>query len=69
MQPFNCVMGILAKLAGLGTALRGQSEFTCSDCERVDQCGLPPHDNCIYKIAKIERGWQRADWLTRLPVM
>jgi hypothetical protein len=37
----------------------------CSDCERVDRCGLPPSDNCIQKAAQIERGWTRpTKWAT-----
>ncbi len=58
MRVLDFVQEILAKAASIG-AKRRHSDFTCSDCERVDRCGLPPRDDCIEKAAQIERGWHR----------
>lgn len=30
-------------------------QFTCGDCERNAQCGLPPHDDCLHRIEQISR--------------
>lgn len=30
--------------------------FTCGDCERNAQCGLPPHEDCLHRIEQISRG-------------
>jgi len=38
--------------------------FTCGDCERNQQCGLPPHDDCIHRIMQIARD---GDNLSRRP--
>jgi hypothetical protein len=35
-------------------------EFTCGDCERYPQCGLPPDADCVEKALQRERdpdGW------------
>ena len=29
--------------------------FDCGDCERNAQCGLPPHDDCVERLAQIAR--------------
>jgi hypothetical protein len=66
MGAFDFVQAVLAKLASMSATRWRLSEFTCSDCERVDRCGLPPSDNCIQKAAQIERGWTRpTKWATR----
>jgi len=44
--------------AGLMASLRASSEFTCSDCEKWEQCGQPPTETCIVKAAQPAR----ADW-------
>ena len=41
--------------------VRGDSEFTCGDCERKDRCSLPPNANCIAKAEQMARG----DWKTK----
>jgi hypothetical protein len=58
MRVLDFVQGVLAKVASI-VKLRRQSDFACSDCEKVDRCGLPPSDDCIEKAAQAERGWQR----------
>jgi hypothetical protein len=35
--------------------LRRPPEFVCGDCERNQQCGLPPHNDCIEKALQRER--------------
>lgn len=52
--------GAFTRLARLIDALHTRSEFTCSDCERWERCGLPPSDSCIVRAAQLERGdWKR----------
>jgi hypothetical protein len=29
--------------------------FTCGDCDRNSRCGLPPHDDCLYRLTQIAR--------------
>ena len=43
---------------------RALPEFSCGDCDYHDRCGLPPSDDCIEKIAQIERG---GAWRHRYP--
>src|SRR4249919_3753855 len=31
------------------------SRFACGDCDRNAQCGLPPHDDCIFRLMQIAR--------------
>jgi len=66
MRTLDFFEGALAKVAGIVAKLRRHSDFACSDCERVDRCGLPPGDDCIEKAAQAERDWQmpvsRASW-------
>ena len=42
--------------ARLVASLRASSEFTCSDCEKWEQCGQPPTETCIVKAAQLARG-------------
>jgi hypothetical protein len=53
--------GAASRFARFVASLRRQSEFTCGDCERSKQCGLPPSDNCIIKAAQLASG----DWELR----
>ena len=32
-----------------------RDEFDCEDCERRDQCGLPPDKECIDRLEQIAR--------------
>jgi hypothetical protein len=45
----------LRKLAEAIAARRRLSEFTCADCERSEQCALPPSENCIMRIEQMSR--------------
>jgi hypothetical protein len=38
------------------TSWARRSSFTCGDCERWERCGLPPHDDCVHRVAQIARG-------------
>lgn len=35
-------------------------EFTCGECARNEQCGLPPSPNCEYRLPAPESA--RAQW-------
>ena len=34
-------------------------DFSCSDCERMARCSLPPNENCINRLMQIERDGPR----------
>ncbi len=34
---------------------RRRPAFECGDCERAEQCGLPPSDTCVVMAAQLER--------------
>lgn len=34
---------------------RRLSHFTCGDCERNEQCGMPPSEACVARQAQIAR--------------
>lgn len=34
--------------------LAGPGTFACSQCDRNAQCGLPPQDDCVYRLMLIE---------------
>lgn len=52
---------ILSRLSGVLSRFYREPEFTCSDCEQWERCGLPPSDACIVRAAQLERG----DWKLR----
>ena len=51
MGVFHKIQAIFARL----TASRRLSDFSCGDCDRNEQCGLPPHDKCVVKALQIAR--------------
>lgn len=59
MNPFNAkrLLGRLAEAARHLTETR-QREFTCSDCERYDRCGLAPDDACVIRLTQMARNSQ-----------
>jgi hypothetical protein len=61
MQPSKPRGGILVRLSGILSSLFQEPEFTCSDCERWERCGLPPDAACVVRAAQLERG----DWKLR----
>ena len=57
MRALNRIREAFAGLGGTIAAFRRQAEwdnFQCGDCERREQCGLPPDKNCVVKAAQIE---------------
>lgn len=54
----RAIQDVFARFARTVAALRRRPEFTCSDCERSERCGLSPSDHCIVRAAQIARG----DW-------
>ena len=38
---------------------RPLSRFSCGDCDRNEQCGLPPHDDCVFRLMQIARDGDR----------
>ena len=53
--------GILTRLSNFISRFSRQPDFTCSDCDRWERCGLPPDEPCVVKAAQLERG----DWKLR----
>jgi len=42
--------------AGVNLVGHGRSSrFTCGDCDRKEQCGLPPQDDCVFRLTQIAR--------------
>jgi hypothetical protein len=48
MQIASQIQKLFATMVG-----RRGFRFTCGNCERNAQCGLPPHDDCIYRLMQI----------------
>ena len=46
---------IFSRVRDFIDGLRRPPEFVCGDCERNQQCGLPPHEDCIEKAIQRER--------------
>jgi hypothetical protein len=61
MQPSKPRGGIVARLSGVLSRIYREPEFTCSDCERWERCGLPSSDDCVVRAAQLARG----DWKLR----
>ena len=38
---------------------RPLSRFSCGDCERNAKCGLPPHDDCVFRLMQVARDGDR----------
>jgi hypothetical protein len=58
MRALNSIRTKFAALADTIAAVRRRAEwddFQCGDCERREQCGLPPDKNCVVKAAQLER--------------
>ena len=50
---------VLFTSVGRLVARRSSSHFGCGNCERNAQCGLPPHDDCVYRLMQIARDGDR----------
>jgi hypothetical protein len=63
------VNGIRKLFVAAGNLLvrRPFSRFSCGDCDRNAKCGLPPHDDCVFRLMQIARDGdrlpQRQDYL------
>jgi len=58
MQSTKQIKKILAALRKR-MAQRTYLQFSCGDCHRNAQCGLPPHDNCVYRLMQMARDRDR----------
>jgi hypothetical protein len=58
MRAFDAARAVIARLAALITG-RGR-DFVCGECERRQQCALPPTKRCVVMAAQIERNGGRA---------
>jgi len=59
MRGFDRIKLLLRKLA-TDAMSQPSSSFTCGDCERNAQCGLPPHDDCVDRAMQIARDGEPA---------
>ena len=60
MRVFDAVQATIAKLTGLIARARRGPEFFCAECERREQCALPPDNRCVVMAAQIERNGGRS---------
>jgi hypothetical protein len=58
MQSADRIKGLFAAV-GRFLARRQYSRFSCGDCERNSQCGLPPHDDCVFRLMQLARDGDR----------
>jgi hypothetical protein len=56
MRTFDIIRQVFPKKIGLISRRPRTSGFTCGDCDRWQRCGLPPHDDCIHRVAQVARG-------------
>ena len=55
MRFFDAIWDFFERFADHLATRRRLSRFTCGDCERHNQCGLPPSDRCAVRMAQIAR--------------
>jgi hypothetical protein len=60
MRAFEAVQAVIAKLTALIARARQRPEFFCAECERREQCALPPSNQCVVMAAQIERNGGRS---------
>ncbi len=58
LRSFQSTAQAIAKLL----AIRDADEFTCGDCARNTQCGLPPSATCEYRLPSYGEDHRRAQW-------
>jgi hypothetical protein len=58
MRTFDAARAVFAKLTAL--LARPEREFFCPECERREQCALPPDNRCVVMAAQIERNGGRS---------
>jgi len=52
-------IGKLFATVGSFLVRRSSPRFSCGDCDRNAQCGLPPRDDCLYRLTQIARDGDR----------
>lgn len=55
MGVLNVIRNIFIKLGQRIETRRRLSHFKCGDCETFEQCGQLPSEDCIARVAQIER--------------
>jgi hypothetical protein len=55
IEPFRKLINVLASYLPQQKA----AQFSCGDCERNEQCGLPPHDDCTERLLQIARDGEK----------
>jgi len=53
MAIINYVSGVFKRVSKIFGWTGAQVE--CSDCPRVNSCGLPPSENCISRVELLQR--------------
>jgi hypothetical protein len=43
------------KFSALGSRSSPASEMSCVDCDRVNSCGRPPHNDCEERLLQAEK--------------
>jgi len=49
------IQDIVSRARHLIASVTRPPEFVCGDCELNQQCGLPPHEDCVQKALQRER--------------
>jgi len=66
MRAIYSLKALISGIRGRLAAVRKKELLYCSECERSERCGLPPSDDCVYKLEQIERNRgrppRRAAW-------
>ena len=62
MRAHDYLWDMATRFAASVVAFVRGPEFSCGDCERNARCGLPPHKECLARVAQIARdGGRRTD--------
>jgi hypothetical protein len=69
MRAFDAVQAVIAKLTAQIARARQGREFSCAECERREQCALPPDSRCVVMAAQVERNGGRSVKRAVLPQM
>jgi hypothetical protein len=67
MRARDAVYTVISRLAALLTRSHRRSDFVCGECERWEQCGLPPNVDCIVKAKQIARNDRQSRVRAYLP--
>ncbi len=59
MRLFDVIRSISAAVARRVVIQRQMSRFNCGDCEEMERCGRSPSEDCIERLAQIERDGDR----------